>query len=96
MNAAARSIKYRSPRTIQHIDRLGRYEVERTLAEIAHRATDPDHGADQSDNHRWLLEQQLQTELMKQYDRGILSLAERNSCPLMWSHGEQHHGLCIG
>jgi len=97
MTAAAKTIRYRGPRTIQHIGQLGHKEVERMLAELAYKATDPEQGDDLDGNHQWLLEQQLQLELMKQYDRGILSLAERNSCPLMWSHyGDQHHGLCIG
>lgn len=31
------------------------------------------------------------------YDRGIVSLAERANCPLMWSHyGDQHRGVCFG
>lgn len=97
MTTAARSIKYRGPKTIEHIDRLSRQEVEGMMADIAYHATNPDYEGDLSDNHRWLLGHQLQTELMKQYDRGILSFAERNSCPLMWSHyGDQHNGLCIG
>jgi hypothetical protein len=30
-------------------------------------------------------------------DKGIVSLAARSDCPLMWSHyGDQHKGLCIG
>lgn len=97
MTTAARSIKYRGPKTIDHIDRLSRQEVEGMMADIAYHATNPDYEGEFSENHRWLLGHQLQTELMKQYDRGILSFAERNSCPLMWSHyGDQHNGLCIG
>src|SRR5690606_19700292 len=31
------------------------------------------------------------------YDKGIVCLAERLNCPLMWSHyGDQHKGVCIG
>lgn len=34
---------------------------------------------------------------MRRYGKGIVSLAERANCPLMWSHyGDQHKCVCIG
>jgi Protein of unknown function (DUF2971) len=40
---------------------------------------------------------EIERELLRRYDKGIVSLAERANCPLMWSHyADQHKGLCIG
>jgi len=39
----------------------------------------------------------IEDEILRRYDKGILSLAERCDCPLMWSHyADQHRGLCLG
>ena len=39
----------------------------------------------------------IEDELLRAYGWGILSLAERSNCPLMWSHyGDQHRGICLG
>ena len=36
-------------------------------------------------------------ELLRRYDKGVFSLAQRVTCPFMWSHyGGQHRGLCFG
>jgi hypothetical protein len=58
-------------------------------------AQDPEY--DFHDRLPLLLRHYIEVELLRQYDRGIVSLAERDTCPLMWSHyGDQHHGVCIG
>ena len=39
---------------------------------------------------------QIEIELQEQYDKGIVSLATKATCPLMWSHYSDHHrGICI-
>ncbi len=39
----------------------------------------------------------FEEELLRRYGKGIVSLAERANCPLMWSHyGDQHKGVCLG
>ncbi|NWM74602.1 DUF2971 domain-containing protein, partial [Escherichia coli] len=49
------------------------------------------------DPAQFLLGQYVQDELLRRYDKGVFSLAERANCPLMWSHyGDQHRGLCLG
>jgi hypothetical protein len=49
------------------------------------------------DMEQWLLGVSLHREVLRRYDRGIVSLAKRANCTLMWSHyGDQHAGLCIG
>ena len=97
MSAAAKTIRYRGPRTVDHIGRHSRQEAARILADIASHASNPEYPGEESDVHLTLLAQQMQQELLRRYDTGILSLAERFTCPLMWSHyGDQHKGLCLG
>lgn len=97
MTGAARSIMYRGPKTMDHIERHSRRQAERIIADIAYNATNPEFTTAPPGPQLQLLAYRLQDELLKAYGRGVLSLAERNSCPLMWSHyGDQHHGLCVG
>jgi hypothetical protein len=95
MSAAAKTIKYRGPKTIDHIGRQSRHQAARLIADIAYNATNPEYEIE--DPHQFLLGQYVEEELLRQYDKGIVSLAERANCPLMWSHyGDQHHGVCVG
>lgn len=93
MQAAAKSLKYRGPKTIDHIARHSQKEASRLLDDIRYHATDPSYEVD--DPLRWLLRQYLEEELLRRYDRGIVSFGSRATCPLMWSHyGDQHNGIC--
>jgi hypothetical protein len=95
MNAAAKTIKYRGPKTMDHIKRHSRRQADQFIEEIEFHAMDPDY--DSEDQQRMLLGHYIEVELLRQYDKGIVSLAERATCPLMWSHyGDQHRGVCIG
>ena len=95
MNAAAETIKYRGHKTMSHIERHSLRRAKQTIEEIAYLATIPDEGVE--DHKRFLLSLSIETELLRQYDKGIVSLAEGATCPLMWSHyGDQHQGVCIG
>lgn len=95
MKAAARTIRYKGPKTLDHIDRLSRLQADRVISEISYNATDPSYEID--DPLQFLLGNYLEKELLLQYDKGIVSMAQRATCPLMWSHyGDQHHGVCIG
>jgi len=95
MSAAAKTIRYRGPKTLDHIARQSRKAAERLLLDIRYNATDPDY--EMEDPERFLLGQYVQEELLRRYDKGVYSLAERVNCPLMWSHyGDQHRGLCLG
>lgn len=95
MKAAARTIKYKGPKTLNHIGRLSRLQADQVIAEISYNTTDPSYEVD--DPHQFLLGHYLEKEMLLQYEKGIVSLAERANCPLMWSHyGDQHHGVCIG
>jgi hypothetical protein len=95
MSSAAKTIRYRGPKTLDHIARQSRRAAERLLADIRYNATNPLYEMD--DPERFLLGQYVQEELLRRYDKGVFSLAERANCPLMWSHyGDQHRGLCLG
>ena len=95
LSAAARTIRYSGPRTLDHIARQSRKAAERLLADIRYDATDPDYAVD--DPEQFLLGHYVEEELLRRYDRGVFSLAERANCPLMWSHyGDQHRGICLG
>ena len=93
MQAAARKIHYRGPRTIEHIDRHARLAAENMLAGIRYNATN----YEIADPLQYLLGESVHDEVIRRYDRGIVSFAKRANCPLMWSHyGDQHEGICIG
>lgn len=97
MEAAARTIKYRGPKTIEHIKSRSLAQAQKKLDQAEYYATDPDYGLPFDEAHRDILTQHIRTELMAQYGNGVFSLAKRFSCPLMWSHyGDEHRGLCIG
>ena len=95
MQAAAKSLKYRGPRTIDHIALQSQKDAARLLDDIRYHATDPSYEFDNP--LQSLLRQYLEEELLRRYDRGIVSFGVRATCPLMWSHyGDQHNGICAG
>lgn len=98
MTAAAKKIGYRGERTVDHIMRSSRRKAEQLLSEVRYQQHSPLYDDYSGDNLLdLLLTYCLQDELLKRYDRGVFSLAERANCPLMWSHyGDQHKGVCIG
>lgn len=95
MGAAARTIRYRGPRTIEHIEKHAGRAADNMLAEIHYSATNPDYEI--ADPLQYLLGEYVHDEVIRRYDRGIVSFAKRSDCPLMWSHyGDQHKGIAIG
>src|SRR5579872_1456940 len=75
MSAAAKTIRYRGPKTLDHIARQSRKAAERLLGDIRYNATNPLYEVD--DPERFLLGQYVQEELLRRYARGVFSLAER-------------------
>jgi hypothetical protein len=97
LNAAAKSLRYKGPKTVDHIASRSLRESELAVQAIDYNAADPERGPDEEVNARRLLKSEIERELLKRYGKGILSLATRDDCPLMWSHyGDQHRGICIG
>ena len=98
MTAAAKRIGYRGPKTRNYISRNSQRYVDQLLEDIRYNATNPEHEENGIDDpYRMLLGQHVEAELLRRYQKGVFSLAERADCPLMWSHyGDQHKGICIG
>jgi len=95
MSSAARAIKYRGPRTTDHIAKHALRSVDKLVAEIRYNSTDPSYEMDNPE--QFLFGWYVHREVLRRYDRGVVSLAKRANCPLMWSHyADQHHGICIG
>lgn len=91
LEKAARKIKYRGPRTLEKIEALGESEAQRLISNIAE---DVDFFGDDFDD---IVSHHIKRYLLKNYDIGVLSLARKFNCPLMWSHyADQHKGFCIG
>lgn len=95
LKAAAKTIRYKGPKTLEHIARQSQSAFKRRLEDLRYHATNPEITA--ADPLQLLLAAEVQAELLRRYDKGIVALGERADCPLMWSHyGDQHNGICIG
>lgn len=95
LEAAAKTVSYKGPKTQDHIVRQSQKQGQRSLEDIRYHAGNPDLEVDKPLS--FLLGHAIENELLRRYDGGIFSLATRHSCPLMWSHyGDQHRGLAIG
>ena len=96
-SAAAKAFRRKGPNTDKYIEHLINQEILKEFDEIEYYSEDSDYGHDINVTKKRLLRSYIERELLKRYNRGIFSLAERSNCPLMWSHyGDQHRGLCIG
>jgi len=95
LSSAAAVMKYSGPKTQDRIRRRSQRAAEDILAEISYNSGGPAYEMD--DPEKYLLAYEIEKELLKRYDKGVFSLAERATCPLMWSHyGGQHRGVCLG
>ena len=91
MRTAADAMRLKGPKTTDLIEKRSRSRADERMAEFEYSATDPEFDAEANLRYR------IELELLRRYERGIVSLAERNDCPLMWSHyGDQHRGICLG
>ncbi len=92
VSGALKKAKVLGPRAAEHIERQSRRQADEDLAKVEYYAIDPDAGDLKS-----LLGHRVENELLRRYPGGIVCLAERANCPVMWSHyGSQHRGICIG
>ncbi|WP_131196045.1 DUF2971 domain-containing protein [Lichenihabitans psoromatis] len=95
LKAAAKTIRYKGPKTLEHSARQTQSAFKRRLEDLHYHATNPEITA--ADPLQLLLAAEVEAELLRRYDKGIVALGERADCPLMWSHyGDQHNGICIG
>ena len=95
MRTGAKAMKLENPRTRDWIEKHSLRQAEQRIDEIEYGATDPDYDFETA--LRSQLRYCIELELHRGYEQGIVSLAERDDCPLMWSHyGDQHRGICLG
>ncbi len=95
MRAGAQAMKRDDAETEEWIERHSREQAEERMAEIEYGAMDADY--DSKAALRRQLRYLVELELFGGYEKGIVSLAARDDCPLMWSHyGDQHRGICLG
>ena len=95
MRARAKAMKLAEPRTKDWIEKHSRSQADERIAEIEYGASDPDYDFETA--LRSQLRYCIELELLRGYEKGIVSFAERDDCPLMWSHyGDQHRGICLG
>ncbi len=75
----------------------GKQRTNSELENIAYHATNPEHDGSVEENESWLLTSEIQSELLKRYNRGICCFSSSVKNPLLWSHyGDQHHGISVG
>lgn len=95
--AAAKGMRTDGPKTQAHILSRSQALAQALADEVDQDARHPDLTVPREAAKTRLLRHAIERELLHRYERGILSLASRHDCPLMWSHyGDQHRGLCIG
>lgn len=97
LSVAARTMSFAGAKTQAHISARSRRAADDEVAEIAYWATHPDYERASDTEKLRMLSWRIEKELLTRYEKGILSLTTRVTCPLMWSHyGDQHRGFCIG
>ncbi|WP_157039141.1 DUF2971 domain-containing protein [Pseudovibrio sp. JE062] len=95
LTTAAKSLRYRGSKTIAHITHHSRKRALSLIDEVRYQASNPN--CELEAPLHSLLTQCIEEELLRRYDKGVVSLASRATCPLMWSHyGDQHRGICAG
>lgn len=98
--ASLKNVRIHGKRAEADAIQFGKEEVRMELSRIAYYATDPEykeHMISQKEAVNRLLTSAIESEILKQYDRGIccFSVSVRNQ--LLWSHyADQHRGICIG
>ena len=95
MRAAAKTMRVAGDRGDAHIKRASGRAADGLIEHIEYHATNPDYD-DEAAGKRVLFRHHINSELLRRYDRGIVSLAERADCPVMWSHYGDQHRICVG
>lgn len=95
MHAAAHAMRLKGPKTTDLIEKRSRGQADQLIAEIECGAADSEYNTESA--LRSQLRYRIELELLRRYDRGIVSFAEQDDSLLMWSHyGDQHRGICMG
>ena len=80
MFGAARTMKVHESKAMDYIERSSRREAERVISDIEYNATNTEY--DVNDYKHSLLRQEVERELLRRYDKGVVALTERSDCPL--------------
>ena len=95
MRAGARAMKLTDARSKDWIEKHSRRQAELRISEIEYGASNPEYDFETALKSQ--LRYCIELELLRGNEKGIVSFAERDDCPLMWSHyGDQHRGICLG
>ncbi|MCR9365461.1 DUF2971 domain-containing protein [Vibrio antiquarius] len=98
--SSLKKAKYNKDDAKDYSIQLANNTASKALADIAYYATNPDYEESNisvEDAECWILTCDIQTELLKQYDKGVCCFSSTPDSSLLWSHyGDQHRGLCIG
>ena len=95
MYAGAKAIQSQGSSTGDWIKKRSRRQSELRISEMEYKATNSD--CDFQTALRSQFSYNVELELLERYESGIVSFAELDDCPLMWSHyGSQHCGICLG
>lgn len=92
-----RAAKVSGDNAENHAKKQGQQEANNEIRNIAYHATNPDYEISVIEAERRLLTYEIQSELLKQNNRGVCCFSEEHDNPLLWSHyGDQHKGFCVG
>ena len=95
MKSAASVLKFGGPSISDRIAKITQRQKAQIFEDISYHASNPEYEG--SDPTLRMLGYHVEEELLRRYDKGVFSAAERPNCPLMWSHyGDQHRGVCLG
>ncbi len=100
--SAAQTLEVQNSIIPDRIEEIIRREADDIIEDINNRSYDEyiwnqNEYEDEDEIKTSELKNRICVEVLSQYDFGIVSLSERESCPLMWSHyGDEHKGICVG
>lgn len=94
LQAAAKRLRYNGPKTLDKITALSQSETNMFIMDLYGNFDVFGEGGVTINE---VLTNAIGKMVLAGYNKGVLSLAERNDCPLMWSHyADNHKGICLG
>ena len=94
LQEAAKQLRYNGPKTLEKISTLSQSETDMFIMNLYGNFEVFGEGGVTINQ---VLTNAIGKMVLAGYNKGVLSLAERNDCPLMWSHyADNHKGICLG
>ncbi|MFK5948597.1 MAG: DUF2971 domain-containing protein [Methylococcales bacterium] len=95
--SSLKGAKVTGDNAVRHAKNIAEQVAHSVITNVEYNATNPDYEISVEEAECGLLTYEIQSELLKQYDRGICCFASTVENPLLWSHyGDQHRGFCVG